>query len=400
MTLDQAVKAFRDAFATRAFAKRDNIGAPFYALTAASKQATFAERDAAIVALLEARGIDADNAEITGLMAVASGALVEDGASTRVGLDTLLDRMAEGADVLAAAAARDEYDLDASSPPAETFALYERRWIAGWKNHVRGVMARLARDVEARKRVRGHARFVTAVRALADVTWAHHLRYVVEVLDMLDDEPLHVIDLAGGSTLRRYRAYGVRNGFHLMTLLEGHDPVELREREVEYVEAQDGWFTWPALDRADDGTFTAKHLGSLLWGEPRSVDLPCFEGVRTIIRAQRAFARSWDTSFVVPIHDALREQLVLERELAADEARPILERIVAAVRAGRADRSLHRWVSNETVKETTMQIDLKNNSELPVREEEKGAIGWAFLVWLFGGGLGLAVLVFILLKLF
>ena len=32
--------------------------------------------------------------------------------------------------------------------------------------------------------------------------------------------------------------------------------------------------------------------------------------------------------------------------------------------------------------------------------EERGAIGIAFLVWLLGGGLGLAVLVFILLKLF
>lgn len=31
-------------------------------------------------------------------------------------------------------------------------------------------------------------------------------------------------------------------------------------------------------------------------------------------------------------------------------------------------------------------------------EEQKGAIGAAFLVWLLGGGLGLAVLVFVLLK--
>lgn len=31
---------------------------------------------------------------------------------------------------------------------------------------------------------------------------------------------------------------------------------------------------------------------------------------------------------------------------------------------------------------------------------EKGAIGIALLVWLFGGGLGLAVLIFILLKIF
>ena len=29
-----------------------------------------------------------------------------------------------------------------------------------------------------------------------------------------------------------------------------------------------------------------------------------------------------------------------------------------------------------------------------------GAAGWAFLVWLCGGGLGLAIVVFIVLKLF
>ena len=28
----------------------------------------------------------------------------------------------------------------------------------------------------------------------------------------------------------------------------------------------------------------------------------------------------------------------------------------------------------------------------------KAAAGWAFLVWLFGGGLGLAIVVFIVLK--
>jgi hypothetical protein len=33
-------------------------------------------------------------------------------------------------------------------------------------------------------------------------------------------------------------------------------------------------------------------------------------------------------------------------------------------------------------------------------QPEKGAIGIAFVVWLFGGGLGLAVLIFVLLKVF
>jgi hypothetical protein len=35
----------------------------------------------------------------------------------------------------------------------------------------------------------------------------------------------------------------------------------------------------------------------------------------------------------------------------------------------------------------------------PDMNKEKGAIGWAFLVWLLGGGLGLAIIVFILLRL-
>ena len=30
--------------------------------------------------------------------------------------------------------------------------------------------------------------------------------------------------------------------------------------------------------------------------------------------------------------------------------------------------------------------------------QRAGAAGWAFLVWLFGGGLGLAIIVFIILK--
>lgn len=45
-----------------------------------------------------------------------------------------------------------------------------------------------------------------------------------------------------------------------------------------------------------------------------------------------------------------------------------------------------------------MQIIPKKSSELAPRQE-RGAIGWAFLVWLFGGGLGLAILVFVILKL-
>ncbi|HLL23841.1 MAG TPA: hypothetical protein VK427_17000 [Kofleriaceae bacterium] len=45
-----------------------------------------------------------------------------------------------------------------------------------------------------------------------------------------------------------------------------------------------------------------------------------------------------------------------------------------------------------------MEIQKQAPQSLDPRHPEKGAIGWAFLVWLFGGGLGLAVIVFLILK--
>jgi hypothetical protein len=49
-------------------------------------------------------------------------------------------------------------------------------------------------------------------------------------------------------------------------------------------------------------------------------------------------------------------------------------------------------------------MNLQRKAPTPVEQTpappEKGAVGIALVVWLLGGGLGLAVLVFILLKLF
>src|SRR5688572_14153320 len=95
MSLEKQVQAFRDAFATGA-----SYLEAFEALVAESKHATFAERDAAIVQLLDG---NEHHAQISGLMCIASGALVEDGASTTLGMETILDRMADGAEILAAA---------------------------------------------------------------------------------------------------------------------------------------------------------------------------------------------------------------------------------------------------------------------------------------------------------
>ncbi len=49
--------------------------------------------------------------------------------------------------------------------------------------------------------------------------------------------------------------------------------------------------------------------------------------------------------------------------------------------------------------DTLPATKLQSNRAVPLDQaDEKGAIGIAFLVWLFGGGLGVAIFVFVLLK--
>lgn len=321
MQLIEAVTSFRNALANQRPYE-------FEALLAASKHASNAERDEAVRALL-AEGFD--HPERTGLLCVAAGALVEDGASPTIGASTILDRLADGAEILAASTLEGARLDEMLEPPPAALPELERRWIAGWKNHVRGAMARLARDVTVRRQLREHARLVAALRVLVERTDANHVRYLAEQLDMLDGEPLHVIDLTNNGTLSRYRAFGIRSGFHLMTVLEGHRPFELCMQGAESVTAKLGYYTWPGLEETSRG-FEVTDLMAMLWGEPPAISLPRYEGVVTIVKTRATMARSWDTHFLAPLHEAMPEQLVLETALSAAESLPILRRIAARAR--------------------------------------------------------------------
>ena len=71
-------------------------------------------------------------------------------------------------------------------------------------------------------------------------------------------------------------------------------------------------------------------------------------------------------------------------------------RSAAAPQKG-ADMEAQSTKFQQMIASSSMPPALVHSSAPP---QEKGAIGIAFLVWLFGGGLGLALLIFILLKLF
>src|SRR5262249_49920655 len=151
---------------------------------------------------------------------------------------------------------------------------------------------------------RAHARLDAAVRALGQRIHAWHVIYIHEVLDMLDDAPLLLVE---GDAITRLRVDGIRNCFHLITLLEGHDPFALTGDSVG---RSRGYYTWRYLsitsNRARD------IIQTMIPGDLRAVDLPQFDGTRVVVRTPTGVQRSWETSFVSPIHDELRSMITME----------------------------------------------------------------------------------------
>ena len=295
---------------------------PFSEMNRAAAAASVDEKNAAVALLVD--GIERAPPMVAALRAIASGGLVENGADPTLGADAVVDALCAVCARIAAAMPADPagIDLDRGTGGGDD--------VRAFPLLVVGAMARLARDVALRKRFRAHPS-AAAIRAIDEATGANHAHYLASVLDMLDDEPLLVVELGGPDPkVRRVRAFGVRNGFHLITLLENKDPRALVAQGATSVTSSFGWFTWPAIEKVRQ-RFIAKELGASLWGEMFARDLPQFDGVRVAVRAPPVLAsRSWSIGFVAPIHDALVERVVDEGALAVADARALLDRMIAA----------------------------------------------------------------------
>jgi hypothetical protein len=303
----------------RALFDGTNYADAFNAVIDAGASATAAAKAEAIRALLA--DLDGARAVIVGELAVASGALVEQGGSPTESLGVLLDALATGSEILVAAGpALDDANLDRGEAP-EALAPAERGWVRAFRRIVVGMMARLARSVGARKLARAHPRLDGAIRALADRISAWHLSYIVEVLDMLDDAPLVLVDTEA-NTVTRLRADGIRNCFHLLTLLEGHDPFALTE---ETLQTKRGYYTWRYLAVATDRAID--QIQTMIPGDLRAVDIPQFDGTRVVVRTPHDVHRMWDMSFVSPIHDALHSTITVENTLSESDARALVDRM-------------------------------------------------------------------------
>jgi len=305
----------------RALFDGTNYTDAFNAVIDAGASATADAKAEAIRALLA--DLDGARAVIIGELSIASGALVEQGGSPTESLGVLLDALANGADTLVAAGlALDEANLDRGEAPEE-LAPAERGWVRAFRRLVVGTMARLARSVDARKLARAHSRLDTSIRALSERIHSWHVGYIQEVLDMLDDAPLLLVDTEA-NTITRLRVNGIRNCFHLITLLEGHDPFALTEDSLA---THHGFYSWRYLGITNGRAID--QIQTMIPGDLRAVDIPMFDGTRVVVRTPNDVHRSWDMSFVSPIHDALRSMVTTELQLPDADARTLRERMAA-----------------------------------------------------------------------
>jgi hypothetical protein len=301
--LTAAVTALRSALAD----KRDFVD-PFNAVITTGARAPVADKDAAIASLLDGAGADP---VAVAYLAVASGALVEQSGSPVAALGVLLDALADAATTLAAAGdALDDADLDAGTAP-DTLEPHARTWARVFARLVVGTMARLARSVEARAAARAHPRLDAAIRALQDRADAWHVRFIIEMLDILDGELL----LVEPPRVTWMRAIGIRSCFHLLAVLEDANGTTR------------GYYTWRYLTVSSNRAID--QIQTMLPGDLRALDIPAFDGIRVVVRTPKDVHRMWDDAFVSPVHDALDSSVVVERELPEAEARALIERMTA-----------------------------------------------------------------------
>ncbi len=319
--LDRAVSALRQSL----FAGGDH-GPAFDAVIAAGRVAGLDANDRAISALL-CRDSRRASAGRSPSLVVASGALVENGGTPLESIDAVLDALRAATNaLLTAGSALEGVDLDRGNAPAGLGEL-ALAWVPAFRRLVIGAMARLARSVPARQRARAHRELDTGMRRLAELCEGWHIRYILAILDMLDDTPLLLVETETGA-ITRYRATGIRNNFHLITLLEGLDPFELAARRDQLVRASRGYYNWGYLGITSN--LARDVIQTMIPGDARATDLPQFEGTRVVVRTPTGVQRSWDFAFVAPIHDALRSTLEVEQVLTASEARALLECMAAA----------------------------------------------------------------------
>lgn len=332
------------------------------------------------------------------MLALASGALVEEGASFEPMAEPTLARFAEavhdsipfieacaalahenavgsgGAEVPQHAHAHDDDKDEAAGPDAESAIARFGEQVAermpdaaqafsALQMLTTAALAVLQRSKPRRRRIKEHAPLVADIQRFEQLGF--ELPCFREMLALLDDEEVIVLhpQLGRGYVIR---IAGIGDNFQLHTLLadvligsadDGWLPGERPSREVAAL-AKDAPITdpdklptahgafnlWNWTGLRSDGTLPnpqteGQGTGSehWIWNEGMPADIVPFVGKRIILIGPAPYPRGWNAGRFFP---AMTGELDVLRTMSADEARDWLARIAAAPKPRLSDRHI------------------------------------------------------------
>jgi hypothetical protein len=340
------------------------------------RRATQAELDEGVRRLVAE--IDPEYAEVSGLLALTAGAIVEGAGDVRPLGNRILEALpavlanANRFGVLAVSRALSEEESESIDDdsggewiagrfvsPDQIGALHEEdldaadAWTA-MSSWMRPAVACFTRDADLRRRA---VPMLPALRQLESLN--DNARCLVMLLEVHDDEPYLVFHPATGTGFR-LRVSGVADNFQLHTLLadvllrrdqtllrflkrrlKGEPPHPLAAAvargegpQQADVPSHGVWdlYQWTALS-ADGSLPPLVATDHWIWGEGIPADIRPFEGHRVVLLAPPMYPRSWNTS---RFFDALPASITVEEALAKEASETWLERL------GRAAEELRR----------------------------------------------------------
>ncbi|GAA2589093.1 hypothetical protein GCM10010435_79490 [Winogradskya consettensis] len=194
----------------------------------------------------------------------------------------------------------------------------------------------LCQRADARAALPGRERLAAAIEPVRERLGTPS--WLAGLLEVLDDEPLIVLDRGFAGTGRGYRVTigGIADNFQLHTLLaaalisDPADETRLPGRpptEIEIAAASTG-------DPAPDGGITGSWNmidanGDWIWNEGKPADIPHHDGVRVIVLDAAPYERSWNAGRVYPL---MLPTLRVDGPLTPQEAAALLSQVKPASR--------------------------------------------------------------------
>jgi hypothetical protein len=277
---------------------------------------------------------------VFGVLANTAGCLVEWGADPAIALSPVLDRLpqlfAKVPDLVPKLQeAFGTYNLD-NVPEEQWRAAHSPEVQTAVKDFVNlrfascAAMTMLARSVPLRIEARKREPLVnSAVAARDDNPYAY---YISEVLALTDNLEMLAIDL---HQLQGFRISleGVRNNFHLFSLLQAQLLGRHPEQDASFDTAAWSFYQWPALqvegERASPYEIPPGQMQWWVWGEMTPAEILRFKGLPVILLGAVEAGRSWGLEFCAPLHSALESKVVVKETLDGADLEVWLQRLRA-----------------------------------------------------------------------